>query len=1109
MSSQFSGVHQFHSGTASGDAVTQQMLFLREHLRTMGYHSEIYAEHVAKELAYEIRDVDSYDGSTSELLLVHHSMGHTAFETVLSVKSPIITVFHSITPARFFDDPHLRRFVRLGLQQLRVLAKRSLFGIADSNHNREEMYDAGFASVSVIPVRTDFSAPRSVRSTRASGSHDWLFVGRVAPNKCQLDVVRAFAAYNRFFDSRSQLTFVGDLTLEDYVDEIRQEAKRLAIETKISLTGKVSNDELWNHYGRAGLFICMSQHEGFGVPLLEAMAAGLPVIARAEAAVPETMGGAGILLDDSEPWTVAALAHLVADDDDFRHRLVAHQDQRMSRIEAFDIDSALRSIVSEAANGARDLSVQIQGPFETSYSLAVLNRELAEGLSADGSLDVTIYATEGPGDYEPHPDDLARHPDAALLHDASNGVQFPDVVVRQMYPPRVDDSNGGLTFQYFGWEESLLPSEYVMDFNRYLDGIGVMSQFVEKVLRDSGVVVPISVVGVGVTAPNPAATLQAAELAGLRGFRFLHNSSAFPRKSVDLILEAFFTSFSGDDDVSLVLKTYPNPHNDVATLLDKLSASHSNPPDVRWIDRDLDRTEVDALYVLASSYVHPARGEGFGLPVAEAMLARVPVISVAATGLAEFVSDSTATVIPFTVEPADTHLSVPGSEWVEPDLDALRTAMLAAFRGDDSANRQERVRTARALIESKYSWASVCSRWNDFIREQYVRRPGLKVAMVTTWNSRCGIADYARSLSAALGTRVDIEPYADKAAVPLSLLDEEDVFRSWDHGIVEVIDPLLEALAQSTADIVHVQYNWGFFSLGELAKIIESEGPHRPVVVTLHRTADLELDGQTFSLRSIAPSLKRAAAVIVHQISDVDRLREMNVVTNVRCIPIGCAPLRSLDRDEARLAHRTDRSTFLIGTFGFLLRHKGTIELIRALRVLRDEGLDVQLLAVCALHPDPSSTAYRSECLAEIRKLGLEDRVTLATDFVPNDEVIELLSMTDLIALPYAPTDESSSAALRYILPIGRPVIVSDLPIFDDAWEAVAHTPSPVDPLALAGQIRSLVENPLLRAQLVEASRRFCREHSWPAVGRSTLSVYHDVQNAQGQPTRPKIPTDQ
>ena len=219
-----------------------------------------------------------------------------------------------------------------------------------------------------------------------------------------------------------------------------------------------------------------------------------------------------------------------------RDRLVQRQDDRLSIIERFDNDRALQRIIAKAASRAHPLTVQVQGPFETSYSLAILNRELALGLAQHEDFKLSIYATEGPGDYVPSAENLAVHPEAAELYALSPSEPYPDVVVRQMYPPRVDDSPGAMTFQYFGWEESRLPRPYVDEFNRHLDGIGVMSQFVADLLRDSGVVVPIEVVGVGVRAPVHGATDSVRQLDDVRSFRFLHVSAAFPRKGVDVLL---------------------------------------------------------------------------------------------------------------------------------------------------------------------------------------------------------------------------------------------------------------------------------------------------------------------------------------------------------------------------------------------------------------------------------------------------------------------------------------------------------------------------------------------------------------------------------------------
>ena len=434
------------------------------------------------------------------------------------------------------------------------------------------------------------------------------------------------------------------------------------------ILGKVSDTQLRSAFAGAGVFVSVSEHEGFGVPILEAMAAGVPVVAFGAAAVPETMGGAGVLLRTKDPAVVAATVQAVQSDPELRARLIERQFARIEQVGGFDIRAGCSSGSSIGHRGPTSRSrSRSRGP----------SRPATAWRSSTG-------AGPGPGPVARPGRVHLRHRrpgrlrarrggprrstrEAAALFDRSNEVPFPDVVIRQMYPPRVIDTPGGITCEYFGWEESRIPESMVEDFNRYLDGVGVMSDFVRDVLRDSGVDIPIRVVGNGVEHPDPTATVDAPELADLRPFTFLHISSAFPRKGVDVLLESFFAAFDGRDDVSLILKTFPNPHNHVAEILARLQSAHPNPPDVRWIDRDLDDREIEGLYNLADCYVHPARGEGFGLPVAEAMAAGVPVISVAYSGLADFVSEETAVTIPFTLEPAQTHFDLADSVWAEPD----------------------------------------------------------------------------------------------------------------------------------------------------------------------------------------------------------------------------------------------------------------------------------------------------------------------------------------------------------------------------------------------------------------------------------------------------------
>jgi glycosyltransferase involved in cell wall biosynthesis len=1098
--SKISTVHQFHSGTAVGDAITQQMIFLRSRLRALGFKSEIFAQHIPDELAGDIRNIATWkpeDSAVDTLLLVHHSMGYTAFDDVLGLEVDKVTIFHSITPARFFEDATLRRFIRVGIDQLHELARRSLFGIADSNHNRQEMYRAGFATVDVLPVRTHFDQFRSLAA--AANGVDWLFVGRIVPNKRQVEIVEAFGRWVRTFNVDARLHLVGDTSYTPYLNEVLAAQQRVGVEDRVVIHGKVAESRLLEIYGGCGLFVCLSEHEGFGVPLLEAMASRLPVIAFDAAAVAETMGGAGVLVDSLDSALVASVAELLRTDPGLRERIVEHQSQRLARIESFAVDRLLADIVHRARATRRGTTVQIVGPFETSYSLATLNRELALALDQHSDLDVSLYATEGPGDYVPRDDDLARVPEATMLFRKSIHQSFPDVAIRQMFPPRVSDSAAGLTLQYFGWEESGVPHEYCTDFNRFVDGIGVMSHFVADALRESGVDVPISVVGVGVHPPAPTTTDPLPhELEGLRSFRFLHISSAFPRKGVDVLLRAYFEAFTAADDVSLILKTFPNPHNQVSDLIEELRATYPHPPDLRWIDRDVDREVLDGLYGIADAYVHAARGEGFGLPVAEAMLARVPVISVASTGLADFVSADTAAVISHIETHAETHLSTEGSVWMEPSRDDLVRELRAAASGLDPATRSRRVEKAERLIATEFTWERVAVRWRAFIDELSANRHGHQVAMVSTFNSRCGIAEYTAELIDAMGPSERFTLLADRDAEAIDSVVEETVQRVWRNHLQGTADDLLVALDASSADIVHIQHNFGFFEFAELGRIIHHEVARRPVVVTLHRTADHYDDGQVAITLDVAiEQLRLADAIIVHQREDVARLASVGISSNVHCVPIGAAVVPDATIVDARRRNGLDPNGFVIGTFGFLLPHKGTVTMLRAVGELRRRGVDARALVVSAIHPDPSSSAYLATCKAEVERFGLQPFVRFVTDFIPPNAARDLLAATDVVVLPYEPTNESSSAALRFLLPIGRPIVTSELPIFGDAADAVLQTPVPVTAISLADTLQTLWADPTARHQAATRVRSYARATSIRRTAAATRQIYDRITQSR------------
>jgi glycosyltransferase involved in cell wall biosynthesis len=249
----FGAVHQFHSGTADGDAITNQMLAVQGHLQSLGFDSEVFAQHIGPNLSARIRSLSVYGGRRDELLLVHHSIGHDLLDDIVALPNPIVAVYHNVTPETYFSNPFVRDYIRKGREQLGDLARRSLFGVADSNFNRRDMLAAGFRRVEVLPVRTDYSTFASSAAATEEGARDWLYVGRVVGNKCQHRIVRAFASFVRNFDPNTRLVLVGDLSDHEYVDRVRAEAKALAVEDRVILRGKVSDRELLAVYARAGV----------------------------------------------------------------------------------------------------------------------------------------------------------------------------------------------------------------------------------------------------------------------------------------------------------------------------------------------------------------------------------------------------------------------------------------------------------------------------------------------------------------------------------------------------------------------------------------------------------------------------------------------------------------------------------------------------------------------------------------------------------------------------------------------------------------------------------------------------------------------------------------
>lgn len=329
-------VHQFVPALIPRDATGSHTLLLRQALRDAGWRSDIFAEATHDELLAESIPLDQYPqhAAPGDVLVYQLSTSSAVAEFLLARPEPLVLDYHNITRPELSEawDPEPARRSAEGLRQLADLAPRSVLGLADSRFNEDDLVAAGCPRTAVVPVLVDLDrlvAPADRRTAdrlaaaKATGGADWLFVGRVVPSKAAHDVVKALWAYRRLYDPAARLYLVGSTPSNRYLASLRAFVADLGLQEAVRITGEVSDEALAAHFEAADVYVSMSLHEGFGVPLLEAMQVGVPVVARPAGAVADTVGDAGLLLDRTDPTTVAAAVHRVLTDRALRDRLVA------------------------------------------------------------------------------------------------------------------------------------------------------------------------------------------------------------------------------------------------------------------------------------------------------------------------------------------------------------------------------------------------------------------------------------------------------------------------------------------------------------------------------------------------------------------------------------------------------------------------------------------------------------------------------------------------------------------------------------------------------------------------------------------------------------------
>ncbi len=357
-------IDQFLPSFAPRDAIGYHTLKMQEVLRSLGIRSEIYSDEIKGELqglAHPFAKFTRQRYRRRRYIMYQASTGSPIVRYLLGRHEPILINYHNITPKDILGrwDVGVAMVVGQGVKQLSVLKDRIIGAISVSEYNKwclkqEGITEHSFVAAPYIPLPRKSGTSLEAQLDKSNQQvSKWLFVGRIAPNKAQHDIIKAFSAYRMGWDPNARLTLVGSVSSERYARSLEELIRNLGIVESVDLTGPIDDAGLERHYREATVFVCLSDHEGFGFPIIEALNHSVPVVAFASTAIPETLGTSGILLSSKEPLQVAAAVALVETDPRLRDDLRERSQRTLTRY-SFDTAkqenlSALKNLIPEMA----------------------------------------------------------------------------------------------------------------------------------------------------------------------------------------------------------------------------------------------------------------------------------------------------------------------------------------------------------------------------------------------------------------------------------------------------------------------------------------------------------------------------------------------------------------------------------------------------------------------------------------------------------------------------------------------------------------------------------------------------------------------------------------
>jgi len=351
-------IHQFSTSLTYGDAISDEMLEIQKVLREKGHSSEIFTRFFDRRLAALRRDYREYKklSSPANVVIFHFSIGSPVSKLFFRVPDRKIMIYHNITPHEFFVDWHriLARECYKGRLEIRLFVDKVDLAVGDSDFNRRELEAAGYPRTGVLPILMDFSkfdrpGDPVTQHLFGDGKTTILFVGRVIPNKKFEDIIKVFHLYKKYFNPDSRLILAGDYRgLERYFASLLDLIDRLGLRD-VHFSGHVDFGELVAFFDLADVYLSLSEHEGFGVPILEAFYRKIPVVGFDAGAVGETMNGGGVLLGEKDFFRTAALIDVLVRNKGLRQAVIQGQLKALEKYSRANVSRVLQQLIEEVA----------------------------------------------------------------------------------------------------------------------------------------------------------------------------------------------------------------------------------------------------------------------------------------------------------------------------------------------------------------------------------------------------------------------------------------------------------------------------------------------------------------------------------------------------------------------------------------------------------------------------------------------------------------------------------------------------------------------------------------------------------------------------------------